>query len=33
LGKQPDLFDHLADGQANELQCVHKTVLLVPWSV
>ena len=33
LGKEPDLFDQLDDGQPNELQCVHKAVLLVPWSV
>jgi hypothetical protein len=33
LGKQPDLFDQLADGQADELQGVHKAVSLVPWSV
>jgi len=24
LGKEPDLFEQLEDGQANELQGVHK---------
>jgi hypothetical protein len=24
LGKRPSLFDELDDGQANELQCIHK---------
>jgi len=33
LGKEPDLFDQLEDGQANELQRVHKTVSPVQWSV
>ena len=33
LGKEPDLPDQLEDGQANELQRVHKAVSLVQWSV
>ena len=30
LGKQPGLFGQLDDGQANELQCVHKFYVLKP---
>ena len=26
LGKQPGLFDHADDGQANKLQCVHRPI-------
>jgi hypothetical protein len=33
LGKQPDLFDQLDDGQANELQDVHKVVCLCSYSL
>jgi hypothetical protein len=33
LGKPPYLFDQLEEVQANELQCVHGVVSLVPWSV
>jgi hypothetical protein len=33
LGKEPDLFEQLEDGQANELQGAHKEVSLVQWSV
>jgi hypothetical protein len=33
LGKQPDLFEQLDEGQANELQCVHKKASPIQWSV
>jgi hypothetical protein len=33
LGKQPDLFDQLKDGQAKKFQGVHKAASLIPWSV
>jgi hypothetical protein len=33
LWKGPNLFDQLEDGQANELQGVHKAVSHVQWSV
>ena len=29
--KQADLFDPAEDCQADELECVHKAVLLLPW--
>jgi hypothetical protein len=32
LGKQAGLFDQSDEGQVNELQWVHKSVSLVPWS-